>query len=86
MPHRELHFAVSTVGPSLSVIPGPTLVGVEQVELSLNLARSERSKVALEVSINVVRMVFVFNERPVREHVRNTNFLELPAEHFQVRH
>jgi hypothetical protein len=69
MPHRKLLLGVASIGTALLRVPRPALLRVDLVELSLELAGRYLLGVALEVSVNVVRMGLRFGKRSVEKNL-----------------
>lgn len=62
VPHGELLLRVAAVRPTLGRIPGPGAMGIQLVEPILQRTGNELASVALEVAVDVVRMVLVLEE------------------------
>lgn len=84
VPHGQLLLRVAAVRPSRRRVPRPHLVLVEEVEVALQIAGREVAQLADEVAVDVVRMHFVFDERPVDEDVGHADANELIDEDGEV--
>ena len=62
VPHGKLPFFVAPVSPSRCRIPRPDLLRIEPIEFALNPPAGEVRQIALEVPVDVVRVVLVLDE------------------------
>src|SRR5687768_7015999 len=82
--HRQLALRRASGGSSAGRIPGPDFVRIELVELSLQAPCNNVALVTLEVAINVVRMIFLFDERAVDEYLLDADLPELVDEDLKI--
>lgn len=83
MPHRELLLGVAPIGTALFRVPGPALLRVDLVELSLEIAGRDPPGVALKIAVNIVRMGLRFGKRPVEVDLLDADRPELVAHRFR---
>ena len=84
VPHGQLKLLRAAVGSSGCVMPGPAFLRVDEVEVVLQLSRRKAVRVALEVTIDVVGMVLVFDEGSVNENLIDADLSKLPDHYAKV--
>jgi hypothetical protein len=82
VPHWELRFGVVAVAPPGVMIPGPGFVRVERVEFGLQVPGCYAPDVGVEVAVNVVGMLFGFDEGAVEVDFRDSDLPELLDQQF----
>ncbi len=77
MPHRQLLLASFPISLSRGGIPSPNLVRIEPVQFLFQPTTREVFQITLEVPINVIRMVFVFDKRAIHEDLTDPDLPQL---------
>jgi hypothetical protein len=77
VPRRELSLRIASIRSTRRGIPCPNFVRVNWVEISFQLSAYQVAEIAYEITINIVRVVFVLDKRSVHVDFVDPDLLKL---------
>jgi hypothetical protein len=85
VPHWQLSFPIPAIRAPSIRLPSPALPGIDAIELAFKPTGRQVTRIALEVAVDVVRVVLVLDERAVNEDLLHAHSFQLPGERSQIR-
>lgn len=83
-PHRKLRLRRVRIRAAAPGIPRPDMMRINRVQVPLELLARELAQIAREISVDIVRVVLLFDERTVDKNTIGANLPELPDHDVQV--